>query len=146
MNVATYRLTSGDEKIAHQLFSLMAKIFEEPQQTLSENYIQRLLQSKNFWAIAAFKGDELLGGLTAHTLPMTRSESVEIFVYDIAVQPSHQRQGVGKALVLALLTSAKHDGVKVVFVSADNEDKHAIEFYKAVGGTPAPVTFFTFED
>lgn len=49
-----------------------------------------MLQFKNFWAIAAFEGDELLGGLSAHTLPMTRSESAEIFIYDIAVQPSHQ--------------------------------------------------------
>ena len=37
-------------------------------------------------------------------------------------------------------------GVSVVFVSADNEDTHALDFYRAVGGTPAPVTIFTFSD
>ena len=32
-----------------------------------------------------------------------------------------------------------------VFVPADDEDQEAIEFYRAVGGTPSPVTFFTFD-
>jgi aminoglycoside 3-N-acetyltransferase I len=32
-----------------------------------------------------------------------------------------------------------------MFVAADNEDVHAIDFYKALGGTDSPVTMFTFD-
>ena len=67
-----------------------------------------------------------------------------IFIYDIAVVPAHQRQGVGRALVEALREMPAADGIDVVFVPADNDDTHALDFYRALGGDPAPVTIFTF--
>jgi len=48
----------------------------------------------------------IVGGLTAHTWPMTRAEQSEIFIYDIAVRKDQQRKGVGRRLVTALLESA----------------------------------------
>jgi hypothetical protein len=41
---------------------------------------------RHFWAIAAFAAKDIGGGITAHTLPMTRTESSEIFIYDVAVR------------------------------------------------------------
>lgn len=141
MQISARRLTSKDKELAQRLFSLMSEVLEERQHPLPEAYLTNLLASEAFWAVAAFSGNEILGGLTAHTLPMTRSESSEIFIYDIAVHPAHQRKGVGKALVARLREYSEH----VVFVPADNEDAHAVDFYRALGGTPASVTFFTFE-
>jgi hypothetical protein len=31
-----------------------------------------------------------------------------------------------------------------LFVAADNEDTHALDFYRALGGTASPVTIFEF--
>jgi aminoglycoside 3-N-acetyltransferase I len=94
--------------------------------------------------LAATMGDEIVGGLTAHTLPMTRSESREIFIYDIAVRASHQRRGVGRLLMSHLARLAGEAGIADMFVPADDEDSHALEFYRALGGVASPVTFFTF--
>jgi len=33
-----------------------------------------------------------------------------------------------------------------VFVPADNEDDDALDFYRALGGTPSSVTFFSFSE
>ncbi len=87
---------------------------------------------------------QIVGGLTAHTLPMTHSESDEIFIYDIAVRAEHQRRGVGRLLVAHLRQVASDAEIHDLFVPADDEDTHAIEFYRALGGVGAPVTFFTF--
>jgi aminoglycoside 3-N-acetyltransferase I len=84
------------------------------------------------------------GGLTAHTLRLTRAEVSEVFIYDLAVVPRRQRRGVGRALVAALRTEAARAGITVAFVPADNDDTHALDFYHAIGGIPAPVTMFTF--
>jgi aminoglycoside 3-N-acetyltransferase I len=146
MQITTRKLTTKDREVANHLFSLMSKTFGEEQQQLSDTYLEQLLASKGFWAIAAFSGEELLGGLTAHTLPMTRVEAAEAFIYDIAVKDSHQRQGVGRLLVASLRVSCGERGINVVFVPADNEDKHALDFYRSIGGKPSPVTFFTFDD
>ena len=75
---------------------------------------------------------------------MTRSPSAEVFIYDLAVRPDHQRMGVGSRLLRELHTATAHAGIRDVFVPAAGEDEHAIDFYRALGGVPSPVTFLTF--
>ncbi|POH61211.1 GNAT family N-acetyltransferase [Arthrobacter glacialis] len=138
------RLARGDEAVAAVLFAMMAAVFDEGSAPLSEEYVRKLLGSDSFWAMAAFDGADVVGGLTAHTLPMTRSPSSEVFIYDLAVREDHQRQGVATRLVDELRTGAARIGIYNVFVPADNEDAGALEFYRAQGADAAPVTFFTF--
>ena len=140
------RLTRADLVLARELFLTMAAVFAEPCEPLDDDYLDRLLGRANFWAMAAFIGDDLAGGLTAHTLPMTTSPSSTIFIYDIAVRAEHQRQGVGRELIAVLRKAAIADGIRDVFVPADNDDTHALEFYRALGGAPTASTIFTFLD
>src|SRR5262245_3653832 len=94
------RLTSDDRELAKRLFALMAEVFAEDHEQLGDAYLDRLLSREDFWAIAALTDDgELVGGLTAHALPMTRAEASEIFIYDIAVRSDHQRKGIGRLLM-----------------------------------------------
>jgi aminoglycoside 3-N-acetyltransferase I len=143
-DIQTRRLTPAHRDLARTLFDLMNEVFEAEPGNLSDAYLDRLLARPDFWAFAAFVGDTLAGGLTAHTLQMTRAEQTEVFIYDLAVRPDLQRQGVGRALVTALCTAAAAEGVDSVFVPADNEDDHALAFYRSLAGDPAPVTIFTF--
>jgi aminoglycoside 3-N-acetyltransferase I len=148
-DIRTRRLTAGDRDLARTLFSLMAEVFEEPSQPLSDRYLDRLLARDEFWALAAFegdRGDRIVGGITAHTLPMTRAETSELFIYDVAVHPARQRKGVGRQLVMALRERAAAAGIRDLFVPADNDDIHALDFYRALGGAASAVTFFTFAD
>jgi aminoglycoside 3-N-acetyltransferase I len=138
------RLSAGDRDLAKQLFSLMADVFEEDCERLNDEYVERLLAREEFWAIAAFSGDEIVGGMTAHTLPMTRTASSEVVIYDLAVRGDHRRRGVGRRLVTQLRKEAAALGIGDVFVPADNDDIHALDFYRALGGVASPVTFFTF--
>lgn len=133
------RLAPGDEPLAQELFRLFADVFDEPNQPLSDAYLVSLLRRPDFWAVAAFAGTQLAGGLTAHTLPMTRSEQSELLIYDLAVRPEFQRQGIGRAIVTHVLNAAA-----TAFVLADDEDTHALDFYRAIGGEPSPVTLFLF--
>jgi aminoglycoside 3-N-acetyltransferase I len=67
-----------------------------------------------------------------------------MFIYDLAVHPLNQRRGVGRRLVRELRRLAAARGMSVAWVPADNEDEHALEFYRAIGGAASPVTIFTF--
>lgn len=138
------RLTAADGPVARELFLTMAAVFDDDAEPLDDEYLRALLARDSFWALAAFDGDRIVGGLTAHTLPLTTSASSEIFIYDLAVVPSQQRRGVGRTLVTTLRRLAAAEGIDVAFVPADNDDTHALDFYRAIGGVPAPVTFFTF--
>jgi aminoglycoside 3-N-acetyltransferase I len=145
MSVRTTRLRAADVDPAKRLFALMVEVFGEEPVELSDAYLRRLLSDEDFWVIAAFSADDIVGGITAHTLPMTRSESSEVFIYDLAVRADHQRQGVGRQLMSELRAQAAERGIGSLFVAADNADTHALDFYRAVNGTAAPVTMFSFE-
>ena len=138
------RFSREDVAAARQMFALMAEVFEEDARPLGTGYVDRLLGRVEFWALAAFIDGELVGGLTAHTLPMTRAESCELFIYDIAVRADRQRQGIGRRLVGALREMAAAQGIHDLFVPADDDDAHALEFYRALGATGSPVTLFVF--
>ncbi len=66
------------------------------------------------------------------------------FIYDLAVRVDRQRRGIGRRLVSYVPASAAECGITDVFVPADDEDEHALEFYRALGGAPSAVTIFTF--
>ncbi|MCC6540353.1 MAG: GNAT family N-acetyltransferase [Bryobacterales bacterium] len=138
------KLTVGDIAPAREVFRVMAEVFETRAEPLSDGYLTQLLGRGGFWAYGAWVNGHVAGGLTAHTIPLTRAEQAEILLYDIAVSPEYQRQGIGRRLVAALRGQAADAGVGVVFVPADNEDTHALDFYHALGGAAAPVTIFTF--
>ena len=89
MSIVVERLRRGDRdrSRAHALFAVMAEAFEEERPQLGDAYVDHLLGRDDMWILAACAGETVVGGLTAHVLPMTRSESTELFIYDLAVHP-----------------------------------------------------------
>ena len=141
----TRRLAAGDRDLARATFAMMAAVFDEPTRPLPDDYVDALLARPDFWAFAAVDDDEPLGGITAHVLPMTRSASREMFVYDVAVREDRQRQGIGRAMLVELCAQAALAGIESVFVAVADEDVHAMDFYRGVGGAASPVTLFSFD-
>jgi aminoglycoside 3-N-acetyltransferase I len=144
-NIRIQRLNIRNIDLARALFTLMAQVFEEERAPLSDAYLRALLQHQDFWVLAAFADDALAGGLTAHVLPMSRSESRELFLYDIAVRAEVQRHGIGTRLVASLREQGAQAGIATVFVAADEEDTHALDFYRALGGQESVVRHYTFD-
>jgi aminoglycoside 3-N-acetyltransferase I len=138
------RLGALDIDLARTTFSVMAEVFGEPHSPLSDSYLAALLARSDFWAFAASDSSRVVGGLTAHTLTMTRVEGAEVFLYDIAVVADHQRRGIGRALIQALRREALSQKISTVFVPVDDDDIEALQFYKALGGAPSKVTLFEF--
>jgi aminoglycoside 3-N-acetyltransferase I len=144
LNITVKRLDASHWQEARQLFCFMAAVFEENCAPLSELYLRKVLGDRSFWALAAFAGDEMIGGVTAHALQMTCCESSEIFIFDIAVQDFYQKKGVGRELVASLRNLASEANINEIFVAADNEDEHALDFYERLGGVPIAATLFSF--
>lgn len=143
------RLGSDDRTVAREMFAMMVDVFDEGTgdedgAPVTDDHLDQLLSKESFWALAAFAGSEIIGGLTAHTLPMTRSATSEVFIYDLAVRQDHQRQGVGSRLIRDIRARAAEAGIREIFVPADNDDTHALNFYRAQGADEMPVTFFSF--
>lgn len=140
------RLGAGQRDRAKALFALLSEVLGDTRGPVTDSYVDRLLQQDSFWAFAAIENNRVIAGLTAHVLPMTNAERAELLVYDIAVTEDYQRRGIGRQLIQAARNEATSQGIDVVFVLADNEDAHALDFYRASGASGSPVTLFEWDD
>lgn len=99
----------------------------------SEAYRRELLGDPNFIALAAVSEGKVIGGLAAYVLRKFERERSEVYIYDLAVDGAHRRQGVATALIEALKPVAKARGGYVIFVQADYGDDPAIALYAKLG-------------
>lgn len=140
------RLGKSDSEMARQLFLIFGKVFaRENPTTAGASYLEGLLAKPGFIVYAALHQDEIVGGLTAYELPMYYSESSEMFIYDIAIQPEFQRKGLGTKLLSTLQEYCRQHGIREMFVAASEEDTHAIYFYQSTGGEAEKVVHFTYD-
>jgi aminoglycoside 3-N-acetyltransferase I len=144
-DVQVRRLGPRDRELARVTFDLLADVFGEKHDRLTDAYLDELLGRPWFLVLAATDGGQAVGGLTAHVLPMTACEGAEVFIYDVAVVDDYQRRGVGRRLLAAVRDEASRLGTSSVFVLADNEDAGALAFYRTLGGVASGVTLFGFD-
>ncbi len=98
-----------------------------------KDYLERLLASDNFIALAAVDGEEVVGGLAAYVLPKFEQARSEIYIYDLAVDERYRRRGIATALIRELGRIGAERGAWVMFVQADHGDDPAIELYSGLG-------------
>lgn len=99
----------------------------------SAAYLERLLGSDSFIALAALKGADVVGGIAAYDLQKFEQERSEIYIYDLAVAAEHRREGIATALIVELKKIAAARGAYVIFVQADLGDTAAIALYSKLG-------------
>lgn len=139
------KLTDQDVSAFKSLLLLFNQAFEEERDLSTTDHLSVLLNNRQFVVLAAFSGEEILGGLTAYALPMYYGNKTEIFLYDMAIHPDHQRKGIGKLLLEFLKDYCAKNKINTFFVLAHEEDVHALEFYHATGGQREQVANFVYE-
>lgn len=131
------RLNSGNVAQMRALNRLFAEAFEDTSSYAAappdDAYLRRQLSSDHVIALVAVKGDNVVGGLVAYVLPKLEQARSEIYVYDLAVDADHRRQGIATALISALKPIAREVGAWVIYVQADHGDDPAIALYTKLG-------------
>lgn len=131
------QLGPRDLALMEAMLTLFGEAFGEPETygdaRPGRTYLARLLGGESFIALAAMRGDEVVGGLAAYELPKFERERSEIYIYDLAVAAGHRRQGIATAMISRLKDIAKARGAYVIFVQADPVDAPAIALYTKLG-------------
>ena len=141
----TKRLGNQDVPLFQKLIHLFGEVFEMEDLLMpSASYLLKLLEKPDFFAYVILAGNEIAGGLTAYQLTTYYNEGAEIYIYDIAIKPAFQRQGLGRQLLASLKEYCKHNSIRVMFVEAAAADEHAVEFYHATGGNAENVIHFNY--
>lgn len=96
-------------------------------------YLERLLASDYFIALAAIENGRVVGALAAYELRKFEQPRSEIYIYDLAVDRDYRRRGIATGLILELKKLAAERGAWVIFVQADPGDEPAIRLYSKLG-------------
>jgi aminoglycoside 3-N-acetyltransferase I len=139
MSVIVHQILPEEVALFQDLLVLFGEAFEDLDTYTGKpprsEYLQGLLASDSFIALAALKEQEMVGGIAAYELKKFEQERSEIYIYDLAVASAHRREGIATAMIEALKKIAAARGAYVIFVQADigAEDQPAIELYTKLG-------------
>ena len=130
-------LTSDDIVLVRAWLKMFGTAFDEQETYASaqpdDAYLQRLLDSDGFIALAALCENAVVGGLAAYELKKFEQARSEIYIYDLAVNADYRRQGIATQLISELRTIAQARRAYVIFVQADLTDDAAIALYSRLG-------------
>ena len=136
-SINVQRLAAADLGLLHAMLAMFGEAFGEAETygaaRPSEHYLERLLGSDRFVALAAVEQGAVVGGLAAYVLDKFEQERSEIYIYDLAVAEPHRRTGIATALIEALKPIAAELGAYVIFVQADPVDAPAVALYSNLG-------------
>jgi len=138
-NFRILQLTENDLSLMHAMMEMFGEAFADMETYVDkapgEDYTRGLLNSDSFIALAALKGESVVGGIGAYELKKFEQQRSEIYIYDLAVANGHRRQGIATALIHELKKVAYDRGAYVIFVQADTdvEDEPAIALYTKMG-------------
>ena len=130
-------VSQKDVALMEGLLSMFGEAFDEVETyngaRPSKTYLQRLLRSESFIALAALANGVVVGGIAAYELKKYEQERSEIYLYDLAVSLDHRRKGIATKLILELKSIAAERGCYVIFVQADLADRPAQALYSKFG-------------
>lgn len=139
MSVDLHHLTSDDLPLMEALMTTFGEVFDEVDTFTahrpSEGYLRPLMADDTFIALAAVKGGEVVGGVTAYELKKYEQERSEIYIFDLGVAEGHRREGIATALMEELKEIAAGRGAHLVFVQTGTrvEDEPAVALYTRFG-------------
>jgi GNAT superfamily N-acetyltransferase len=68
----------------------------------------------------------------------------ELWINEVGVAPTHQRRGIGKRLLAALLERGRALGCREAWLGTEPENTPARRLYASVGGREATMVYVTF--
>lgn len=139
MTAKIIHLTKNDVALLQSMNAMFGEVFDDEvrysSNKPSSSYLQTLLDTSSFIALAAVDGQSVVGAIAAYELKKFEQQRSEIYIYDLAVVSTHRRMGIATALIQELIVIAASRGAYVIYVQADKgaEDQPAIELYSKLG-------------
>lgn len=131
------RLGSNDEVAFRKMNELFGSAFNDPDTYAgappTSGYVANLLSMDHVIALVSLDNDDVVGGLVAYELPKFERERREIYIYDLAVDEQHRRNGIATGLIDHLREIGRNRNAWVIYVQADYGDEPAVELYTKLG-------------
>ncbi len=127
MGISVRRLGGGDEAGACEV----ARTFKNA--VIGTDLAASILANPANYLVVAEADREIAGFLLAYRLDRIDRPAGQLFIYEVAVDPNHQRRGVGKALMRFAVDVVEREGLMEAFVITNRDNAPAIALYKHTG-------------
>ena len=130
-------LDAGDAKV---LEKVAAGVFDHP---VDPRWATEFLTDPRHHLLVATDSGTLVGIVSAvHYVHPDKPP--ELFINEVGVAPSHHRQGIARALLVAMLQHGRTLGCTEAWVGTEETNSAANGLYRSVGGTPEPFVLYSF--
>lgn len=89
--------------------------------------------TKNCVVLVHRENEKIVGIICTATYAHDSIKGPIVWVREVAVHPSFQRQGIAKKLIMQALVYGKNHGATRAFLMADECNEHAIHLYESLG-------------
>jgi aminoglycoside 3-N-acetyltransferase I len=136
MNYEIKRLKESDLNLFKELLLVFSQAFgdevADTQDLPDDSYLTALLTKSDFYALVALSPEGVVGGLTGYELILPTKKKKELYLYDLAVDEKHRKQGIATSLMNELKMHARENNISLIFVEAESADIEAIGFYRSL--------------
>ena len=87
------------------------------------------------YLLVALRGDDPIGLLSGYRFPDLVEGGTLVYLYDIEVQATNRRHGVGASLLSALVRHCRADGVTRIWAGTRGDNLPARRAFEATGAT-----------
>ena len=120
------RLNSGDEARARDAIATLKITDNKLRRDLTADYLSHFLSRPENYLIIATDCDLPIGYLVAYLLERVDRDQTMMFLYEICVAESHQRLGVGTAMIQLLKSHCRQQRVMKMWVHTNKSNAAAV--------------------
>lgn len=128
-----HRVRPGDEAFWAQAIVLLISENDRHGQIASASDLTPAFGDPSCYLFLALFEARPIGLLSAYGFPDVSAGGHLVYLYDLVVDEAHRRRGAGKALVTALVTQCRADGIRQIWVGTALDNTAARRTFEATG-------------
>ena len=138
VNVELKRLGPDDAAVLDRVAD---GVFDDP---ILPSATDEFLKDPRHHIIVALAGDVVVGMITAVDY-VHPDKTAELWINEVGVAPSHQRQGIGRALLRAMLTHGRESGCSEAWLGTEHDNVAARGLYEDAGSVAESFVMYSFD-
>ncbi len=116
-------------------------VFDGP---IDEQWTARFLADPSHHIIVAVDDDTVVGMITAVDY-VHPDKAPQLWINEVGVGPSHQRRGIARELLRAMLAHSRSLGCTEAWLGTEDDNVPARRLYEDAGSTGEPFVLYSFE-